>query len=65
MLERLHAQVVFTSLALFSVLIAPLNSFPWVVNGCVEAFVSVRRLQRSALPYAMPLLCMLLFSKAL
>ncbi len=43
------AQVVFTSLALFSVLIAPLNSFPWVINGCVEAAVSVRRLQRPAL----------------
>ena len=62
----LHAQVVFTSLALFSVLIAPLNSFPWVVNGCVEAFVSVRRLQRSALPLRHATCCaMLLFSKAL
>jgi hypothetical protein len=38
--------VVFTSLALFNVLIAPLNAFPWVVNGVVEALVSMKRLQR-------------------
>ena len=36
---------VFTSLALFNVLIAPLNSFPWVINGTVEGLVSVYRLQ--------------------
>jgi ABC-type multidrug transport system fused ATPase/permease subunit len=36
---------VFTSLALFNVLIAPLNAFPWVVNGVVEAVVSLRRIQ--------------------
>ena len=43
--HKLTAEVVFTSLALFNVLIAPLNSFPWVLNGTVEAVVSVRRLQ--------------------
>lgn len=43
--HKLTAEVVFTSLALFNVLIAPLNSFPWVLNGIVEAIVSVRRLQ--------------------
>lgn len=43
--HQLTAEVVFTSLALFNVLIAPLNSFPWVLNGTVEAVVSVRRLQ--------------------
>lgn len=26
-------QVVFTSLALFNVLLGPINAFPWVVNG--------------------------------
>lgn len=31
--RTLTAPVVFTSLALFGVLIAPLNAFPWVVNG--------------------------------
>jgi hypothetical protein len=32
----LFAPQVFTSLALFNVLILPLNAFPWVVNGIVE-----------------------------
>lgn len=41
----LTAATVFTSLALFNVLIAPLNNFPWVINGIVEAVVSVQRLQ--------------------
>ena len=44
--HTLTAPVVFTSLALFNVLIAPLNSFPWVINGVVEAAVSLRRLRR-------------------
>ena len=44
--HRLTAEVVFTSLALFNVLIAPLNSFPWVLNGTVDAVVPVRRLHR-------------------
>ena len=30
-------------MALFSILISPLNAFPWVVNGLVEAWVSVKR----------------------
>ena len=46
--HELTASKVFTSLALFNVLIAPLNAFPWVVNGIVEAVVSMRRLQRWA-----------------
>ena len=36
----------FTSLALFALLISPLNSFPWVINGLVEAYVSLNRVQR-------------------
>ncbi|GAQ86722.1 ABC transporter C family [Klebsormidium nitens] len=44
--HQLDAATVFTSLALFNVLIAPLNAFPWVVNGIVEACVSLRRLKR-------------------
>ena len=35
---------VFTSMALFNILIMPLNAFPWVLNGLMEAWVSVRRL---------------------
>ena len=27
-------QVVFTSLALFNVLLGPINALPWVLNGC-------------------------------
>lgn len=36
----------FTSLALFALLISPLNAFPWVINGLVEARVSLKRVQR-------------------
>lgn len=34
---------IFTSLALFNILISPLNAFPWVINGLVEAWVSSKR----------------------
>ncbi|KAJ4834345.1 hypothetical protein Tsubulata_020552 [Turnera subulata] len=37
---------VFTCLALFNNLISPLNSFPWVINGLIDAFISTRRLSR-------------------
>ena len=46
--NALTPTVVFTSLALFNLLIAPLNALPWVINGAVEAVVSMRRLQRYA-----------------
>ncbi|CAG9466337.1 unnamed protein product [Pedinophyceae sp. YPF-701] len=42
--HKLTASAVFTSMVLFNTLIAPLNSFPWVINGVVEAMVSVNRL---------------------
>ncbi|KAH9492912.1 Multidrug resistance-associated protein 7 [Bulinus truncatus] len=35
--HQLTAAKVFTSLSLFPMLISPLNSFPWVINGLVEA----------------------------
>ncbi len=38
-------QKVFTSLALFNMLIAPLNAFPWVINGLIQAIISLRRIQ--------------------
>ncbi len=44
--NTLTAAKVFTSVALFSVLVSPLNAFPWVVNGLVEAWVSLRRVSR-------------------
>lgn len=37
---------VFTTLALVGMLILPLNSFPWVLNGVLEAKVSLERIQR-------------------
>ena len=36
---------VFTSIALFNMLIAPLNAFPWVLNGLMEAWISLRRIE--------------------
>ncbi|GMT11144.1 hypothetical protein PFISCL1PPCAC_2441, partial [Pristionchus fissidentatus] len=44
--ERLTAAKVFTALALVNILIMPLNAFPWVLNGLVEALVSLKRLKR-------------------
>ena len=43
--SSLGSAAVFTSLALFGVLVAPLNALPWVLTGVVEAGVSARRLQ--------------------
>lgn len=37
---------VFTTLALVGMLIVPLNAFPWVLNGILEAKVSLERIQR-------------------
>lgn len=37
---------VFTTLALLTMLVAPLNAFPWVINGLVEAWISLRRLEK-------------------
>ena len=43
---QLTAAKVFTSIALFQMLTGPLNAFPWVLNGCVEAFVSIKRISK-------------------
>jgi ATP-binding cassette subfamily C (CFTR/MRP) protein 10 len=32
-------------MALFGMLIMPLNAFPWVLNGLIEAWVSLRRIE--------------------
>ena len=42
----LTAATVFTTIALLNMLIAPLNAFPWVLNGLTEAWVSIKRVQR-------------------
>ncbi|KAL7741129.1 hypothetical protein ACLKA6_018157 [Drosophila palustris] len=42
----LIASTTYTSVALLYMLIGPLNAFPWVLNGLVEAWVSLRRVQQ-------------------
>ncbi|XP_020268555.1 ABC transporter C family member 13 [Asparagus officinalis] len=42
----LNAATVFTCIALFNTLITPLNSFPWVINGLIDAVISTRRLSK-------------------
>lgn len=44
--NKLTASTVFTSMALLNMLIAPLNAFPWVLNGIMEALISIKRIQR-------------------
>ncbi|KAL2242765.1 UNVERIFIED_CONTAM: ABC transporter C family member 13 [Sesamum indicum] len=44
--HQLDAATVFTCLALFNNLISPLNSFPWVINGLIDAAISTRRLSK-------------------
>ncbi|MBZ3870188.1 Multidrug resistance-associated protein 7 [Sciurus carolinensis] len=43
--HQLTATKVFTALALVRMLIFPLNNFPWVINGLLEAKVSLVRIQ--------------------
>ncbi|XP_043917025.1 ATP-binding cassette sub-family C member 10 [Protopterus annectens] len=44
--HELTAAKVFTALALVGMLILPLNCFPWVLNGILEAKVSLDRIER-------------------
>lgn len=44
--HKLTAAKVFTCLALFTLLKVPLNAFPWVLNGLMEAWVSLKRTQQ-------------------
>lgn len=44
--HQLTAAKVFTALALVGMLIMPLNNFPWVLNGILQAKVSLDRIQR-------------------
>uniref|UniRef100_A0A671TU31 ATP-binding cassette, sub-family C (CFTR/MRP), member 10 n=1 Tax=Sparus aurata TaxID=8175 RepID=A0A671TU31_SPAAU len=44
--HQLTAAKVFTTLALVGMLVVPLNAFPWVLNGILEAKVSLDRIQR-------------------
>ncbi|KAH8258579.1 hypothetical protein KR038_011973, partial [Drosophila bunnanda] len=42
----LIASTTYTSVALLYMLIGPLNAFPWVLNGLIEAWVSIKRVQQ-------------------
>ncbi|KAF6211147.1 hypothetical protein GE061_014262 [Apolygus lucorum] len=44
--HHLSASVVFTTLALLNMLIVPLNSFPWILTGLVEAWISIKRVEK-------------------
>lgn len=41
----LNASKTYTAVALLNMLIGPLNAFPWVLNGLMEAWVSLKRVQ--------------------
>ncbi|XP_039502253.1 ATP-binding cassette sub-family C member 10 [Drosophila santomea] len=44
--NQLIASTTYTSVALLYMLIGPLNAFPWVLNGLIEAWVSIKRVQQ-------------------
>lgn len=44
--NQLTASTVFTTIALLNMLIAPVNAFPWILNGLTEAWVSLSRIQK-------------------
>lgn len=43
--SSLLATTTYTSVALLNLLIGPLNAFPWVLNGLVESWISIKRVQ--------------------
>lgn len=43
--HQITPAAVFTTISLLNMLIFPMNAFPWVVNGLMEARVSKKRLQ--------------------
>ena len=44
--NKMDAARVFTAVALFNMLVMPLNAFPWVINGLVESYVSCKRIEK-------------------
>jgi hypothetical protein len=44
--NELSAAKVFTAVALFTMLTSPLNSFPWVILGVIDASVSIKRVSK-------------------
>lgn len=43
--QELTASKIFTALTLINMLIFPLNAYPWVINGTLEGWVSLKRIQ--------------------
>lgn len=43
--HQMTAVTTFTTVALLNMLMSPLNSLPWVLNGLSEAWVSLKRIQ--------------------
>lgn len=39
------AATTFASISLINMLIGPLNAFPWALNGIIEAYISIKRVQ--------------------
>ena len=44
--NQVNASTIFTTLALVVQVILPLNALPWVIMGFIQAWVSLKRLQR-------------------
>ena len=44
--NQINASTVFTTLALVDQVIMPLNALPWVIMGFIQAWVSLKRIQR-------------------
>ena len=42
--DHLSASQIFSSVALLNMLIFPINAYPWIINGLVEAWVSLCRI---------------------
>lgn len=48
---QIKPQQVFTTIALLNMLIYPMNAFPWIINGFIEATVSLNRIINILLNY--------------
>ena len=42
--QTLTPQIVYPTISLFNIILVPINALPWVINGLVESYVSLVRL---------------------
>ena len=42
--KKLTPQIVYPTISLFNIILVPINALPWVINGLVESYVSLVRL---------------------